>query len=119
MALIGPRIKRYTGVITTDGAGAAAVDLTPGTGYKLLRINGTNGGVGGASPLTGGTIVFRDNDNTGTAVNETHSTPQTTAQFEKTFNAPAPVTNLQITIAGGGATLQYSYSVTFARTRAH
>jgi hypothetical protein len=118
MALIGPRIKRYQGTLTTDGAGAATVDLTPGTGYKLIKARGSNDPTA-VAPLTGGTIVFRDNSGTGTAVNDTHSTPQTTNEFEKTYNAVTPVTNLRITIAGGGASKKYQYSVWFARTRSH
>lgn len=118
MALIGPRIKRFKGTLTTDGAGAASVNLTPGTGYKLIKVSGSND-VTGAAALTGGTIVFRDNSNTGTAVNDTHSTPQTTNDFRKTYDAVTPVTNLAITIAGGGASKVYNYTVTFARTRAH
>lgn len=118
MALIGPRIKRYKGTLTTDGAGAASVTLTPGTGYKLIRVCGSNDNTA-AAPLTGGTIVFRDNGGAGTAVNDTHSTPQTTNDFTKSYDAVTPVTNLTITIATGGAAKVYNYTVTFARTRAH
>ncbi len=118
MALIGPRIKRYKGTLTTDGAGAASVILTPGTGYKVIKCTGANDPTD-VAPLTGGTIVFRDNSNTGTAVNDTHSTPQTTPTFSKSYNAVTPVTNLQITIASGGAAKKYNYAVWFARTRAH
>jgi hypothetical protein len=116
MPLIAPRIKRYKGTLTTDGTGAASINLTPGTGYKLFRATGSNPATGG---LTGGTVVFRDNNGTGTAVNDTHSTPQTTTTFDKTYNVTTIVTDLKITIATGGATKVYGYDVTFYRTRAH
>lgn len=111
---IGPRIKRFRGTLTCDGTGAASINLTPGAGYKLHKIVGANHDA--TNPLTGGTVVFRDNNGTGSAVNETHSTPQTTKQIEKTFHAKAIVTDLKITITGGGASKLYNYDVTFYRT---
>lgn len=118
MALIGPRIRRFKGVLTTDGAGAASAALTIPTGYKLLKVTLNTNGDGGATPLTGGTLVAQDNAGAGTI----HATVTATGAGEavsKTFNATAVVSTLNIVVAGGGATKKAAYAVWVQRTRAH
>lgn len=135
MALIGRRIKRFTGTLTTDGVGAATVDIVPGSAggvtapallvpsYKLIAVDITNGDAAGANPLTGGTVVVRDNSGAGSAVNYTitQSTdlPAAGSTHSRRLNAPTPVTNVRITVASGGATKTLKYRMVFARTRAH
>jgi hypothetical protein len=134
MALIGRRVKRFTGTITTDGAGAGVADITQGSAggvavagttpsYKLIRVDISQG----AAPLTGGTVVIRDNSGAGSAVNTTVTVGSGADQLaatagahvSRTFAAPTPVTNVRLTIAGGGATKTIGYRAVFARTRAH
>ena len=133
MAVIARRIKRFTGVLTTDGAGAATVDIVPGAAggafgspsYKLIRVDVTNGDSanGGATPLTGGTIVVRDNSGAGSAVNYTITQatdlPAAGSTHSKSLDAPTPVTNVRLTVASGGATKKATYRLVFARVRAH
>jgi len=131
MAVIGRRTKRFTGTVTTDGAGAAVTDIVQGSAggsalapsYKLIRVDIQNGDDAGATPLTGGTIVVRDNSGAGSAVNFTVTQatdlPAGGSIFTKTLNAPTPVTNVRLTTASGGATKKFKYRLVFARTRAH
>lgn len=124
MALIARRIKRFTGTITTDGAGAATVDVVPGSAggvapispsYKLIKVVFTN------VDMTG-TVNVRDNSGAGTAVNYTITIAtdlDAALTHTKSLDAPTPVTNVRFTVAGGGATKTGRYTMTFARTRAH
>ena len=127
MALIKRRIVRFTGTITTDGSGNAAVDVAPGSAggvtpqgaqaqsYKLIRVDFVN------VDMTG-TVNVRDNSGAGSAVNYTITIAtdlDAGLRHTKTFNAPTPVTNVRFTVAGGGATKTGRYRAVFARTRAH
>lgn len=119
MALIGPRMRRYKGTLTTDGAGAATADITIPTGYKLRRISLSSGDPsGGGAPLTGGTLKAQDTTGAGTI----HATVTPTGANESVdvnFNATAVVTALRVSVTGGGATKKAGYAVWLQRTRAH
>ena len=135
MAVIGPRIKKQTGTITTDGAGAAALDVAIPTGvggarsetYKLIAVELANGDPAAsfATPLTGGTVNVRDNSAAGTAVNFTITVGTEVPvaggapNFVKRFGmpVPVPVTNIRFTVAGGGATKKMAYRLVYARTK--
>jgi hypothetical protein len=132
MAVIARRIKRFTGEVTTDGSGNAATDIVFGSAggarsesYKLIKVVVTNGANDAtkSTPLTGGTVVVRDNSGAGSAVNFTITQatdlPSAGSTFIKTLDAPTPVTNVRLTTAGGGASKKFTYALWFARTRAH
>lgn len=138
MAVIARRIKRFTGELTTDGAGAATADVVFGSAggvaapallvpsYKLIKVILENGAAADNTvPLTGGTVVIRDNSGAGSAINKTVTVDgseglSTTAGsvYHQRFNARAAVTNVRLTIAGGGASKKLQYQMWFARTKA-
>lgn len=138
MAVIARRVKKFTGVLTTDGSGNATADVVFGAAggaaipsgtpsYKLIRVTLSNGDTDFTVPLTGGTVNVRDNSGAGSAVNYTVNVDGSaglTASAggglnDKPLDAPTPVTNVRITIAGGGASKKLHYAMWFARVRAH
>lgn len=130
MAVIARRIKRFSGTITADGTGAGTVDVAPGAAggafgspsYKLIKYVLISGEADGTLPITGGSVIVRDNSGAGSAVNNTHTQASELAaagaKVEKYINARAIVTNVRISGATWGAGRKVRYALWFARTKA-
>jgi len=104
-------IKKLSGTLTTDGAGAASTDLTT-SGYKLYKVNLNSGDpTGGGANLTGGTLKAQDNAGAGT-IHATVTPSGAGNTVEKALGSGVAVTNtLRISVSGGGATKKCGYSV--------
>jgi hypothetical protein len=113
---------RFEGSFTTDGAGAATVDMVipaaatkaraagplSTTGWRVLRAVIGNAHL--TTPLTGGTAVLKDNAGAGQTI---LTFTQATDGTKKEMTAPDNdiVGNLRITVAGGGASKVGQYLV--------
>lgn len=105
---------RFEGQATTDGTGAATVDMVlpaasskARSGWRVLRAVIGNAG---AAPLTGGTVTLRDNAGAGTTF---MTFTQSSDGTKRELAAPtAAVTgNLRLTCATGGASKTFQYLV--------
>jgi hypothetical protein len=103
---------RFVGSFTTDGAGAATVNLTvpARTDGRVRRVTRAEIGNASATPMTGGTATLKDNAGAGqTILTYTQATDGT----RKSLTAPVStiVGNLRITVAGGGASKNGEYFI--------
>jgi hypothetical protein len=109
---------RFEGTFTTDGTGAATVDMVlpaaatkargASGGWRVLRA--VIGNAHPTTPLTGGTAVLKDNAGAGQTI---LTFTQATDGTKKELNAPVGtiVGNLRITVATGGASKVGQYLV--------
>ena len=109
---------RFEGTYTTDGAGAATVDMViPAAASKARGVSGgwrvlraVLGNSHPTTPLTGGTATLKDNAGAGQTV---LTFTQATDGTKKELAAPVAtiVGNLRITVASGGASKVGQYLV--------
>lgn len=105
---------RFTGGGTTDGSGAATVDLVLPAASSKARAGWvvTRAVIGnaGSAPLTGGTAILKDNAGAGQTI---LTFTQATDGTKKELTAPVgSITgNLRITVASGGASKTFEYFV--------
>jgi len=103
---------RFVGSFTTDGAGAATVDMVvpARADGRVRRVIRANIGNASATPMTGGTATLKDNAGAGQTI---LTFTQATDGTRKELFAPVGtiVGNLRITVAGGGATKNGEYTV--------
>lgn len=110
---------RFEGSFTTDGAGAATVDLVvPAAATRARGVVGwsvTRASIGnaGAAPMTGGTAILKDNAGAGQTV-LTFTTATDGTRKDLLAEVPTIVGNLRITVATGGATKTGQYFVELA-----